>query len=76
MSHKHPNADIRCNVSSCAYHCQNEDFCSLRSIQVEARRNRAGGRPEDESARAAATNRDNRAEGWRAGEFSGLPTSR
>jgi hypothetical protein len=49
MSHKHPNADIRCNVSSCAYHCQNEDFCSLRSIQVEARRNHAGGRPEDES---------------------------
>ena len=49
MSHKHPNADIRCNVSSCTHHCMDEDFCSLRSIRVEACRHCENGRAEDES---------------------------
>jgi hypothetical protein len=49
MSHKQPNADIRCNVSSCAFHCTDQDFCSLRSIKVEACRNSCTGKPEDES---------------------------
>lgn len=49
MSHRQPNADIRCNVSSCAYHCKDQDFCSLKSIKVEACRDSCTGKPEDES---------------------------
>jgi hypothetical protein len=49
MSHKHPNADIRCNVKSCTHHCMDEDFCSLRSIHVDACRDSCTGKPEDES---------------------------
>ncbi len=49
MNNKRPNADIRCNVSSCDYHCAGEDFCSLRSIRVEACRQGNTGKPEDES---------------------------
>ena len=29
-----PNQSIKCTVSSCAYHCQDKDYCSLTSIQV------------------------------------------
>jgi hypothetical protein len=28
------NKCIACTVQQCAYHCQNEDYCSLASIQV------------------------------------------
>ena len=49
MSHKHPNADIHCTVSSCNHHCMDEDFCSLRSIRVEAKRQGSTGKPQDES---------------------------
>jgi hypothetical protein len=49
MSHKQPNADIQCTVSSCNHHCMGEDFCSLRSIRVEAKRQGSTGNPQDES---------------------------
>jgi hypothetical protein len=49
MSQKNPNADISCNVSSCTHHCMDKDFCSLRSIRVEACRQGSTGKPEDES---------------------------
>lgn len=29
-----PNRAIKCNVVSCAHHCQNEQYCGLESIQV------------------------------------------
>ena len=29
-----PNQSIKCTVSSCAYHRQDKDYCSLSSIQV------------------------------------------
>lgn len=35
MSQKNPNPCIRCRVSSCAYHCGSDDYCSLQAIQVE-----------------------------------------
>ena len=35
MSQKMPNNHIRCRVQSCEYHCENCDYCSLSSIQVE-----------------------------------------
>ncbi len=35
MSQKNPNPCIRCRVSSCAYHCGGDDYCSLQAIQVE-----------------------------------------
>ncbi|MCI5898113.1 MAG: DUF1540 domain-containing protein [Firmicutes bacterium] len=28
------NHSIKCVVSSCDYHCQNENYCSLDSIRV------------------------------------------
>ncbi len=49
MSHKHPNADIGCTVKSCNHHCMDEDFCSLRSIRVEARNQGNTGKSQDES---------------------------
>ncbi len=49
MAKKECNVDIRCNVTSCAHHCDGQDYCSLRSIHVEACPNCSGGRPEDES---------------------------
>lgn len=49
MGQKYPNADIRCNVKSCEFHCSNEDFCSLRSIMVEARNGQGTGCAQDES---------------------------
>ena len=29
-----PNNSIHCNVTSCAHHCQNAQYCGLNSIQV------------------------------------------
>lgn len=36
MARKEANTDIRCNVESCAFHCGEQNFCSLRSIHVDA----------------------------------------
>ena len=49
MSQKKPNNSIRCRVSSCAYHCEDEDYCSLKAIQVEPCENCKSGRPAGES---------------------------
>lgn len=35
MSQKNPNPSIRCHVSSCAYNCGEDAYCSLQAIQVE-----------------------------------------
>lgn len=35
MSQKKPNTDIRCRVSSCAFHCGDQEYCSLNAIQIE-----------------------------------------
>ena len=29
-----PNKSIKCSVSNCANHCQDQDYCGLNSIQV------------------------------------------
>lgn len=29
-----PNSSIRCNVTSCAHHCESAQYCGLNSIQV------------------------------------------
>ena len=29
-----PNTSIHCNVTSCAFHCQDAQYCGLNSIQV------------------------------------------
>ena len=29
-----PNKAIKCNVVSCAHHCQQEQYCGLDTIQV------------------------------------------
>ncbi len=31
---KNANKSIHCNVSSCAHHCYDENYCSLSSITV------------------------------------------
>ena len=49
MSQKKPNTQIRCRVSSCAYHCGDEAYCSLKAIQVEPCPNCHSGQPADES---------------------------
>ena len=36
MNHKTPNPDIGCTVRSCAYHCEDQNHCSLNAITVEA----------------------------------------
>ena len=50
MSRKEANTDIRCNVESCAFHCGEQNYCSLRNIHVEACPGCGSGKPEDESA--------------------------
>ncbi len=30
----HANKCIECTVSQCAYHCENENYCSLERIMV------------------------------------------
>lgn len=49
MSQKQPNSHIHCRVSSCAYHCGDEEFCSLQAIQVEPCRDCCNGSAADES---------------------------
>ena len=49
MSQKKPNDSIHCSVSSCAYNCGDEKYCSLRSIRVEPCGNGGNGKPSDES---------------------------
>ena len=49
MSQNNPNPCIRCRVSSCAYHCDDDQYCSLRAIQVEPCANCESGNPSDES---------------------------
>ena len=29
-----PNRSIKCTVSNCAYHCADQPYCGLNSIQV------------------------------------------
>lgn len=50
MSRKEANTDIRCNVESCAHHCGEQNYCSLRSIHVEACPGCENGCSEDESS--------------------------
>ena len=33
MNHT-PNQSIKCTVNNCTHHCQDENYCSLDSIQV------------------------------------------
>ena len=49
MSQKKPNTSIRCRVSSCAYNCGDEQYCSLKAIQVEPCPNCSSGVDSDES---------------------------
>ena len=49
MSQKKPNTDIRCRVHSCAYHCGEQEYCSLNAIQVEPCRDCCSGKAADES---------------------------
>ena len=32
--HEKANRSIQCSVSSCAYHCGGENYCTLNEIQV------------------------------------------
>ncbi len=34
MDNKKPNMSIECSVKQCEHHCQDQDFCALRSIRV------------------------------------------
>jgi hypothetical protein len=49
MNQKQPNAGVRCNVKSCNYNSQDQDYCSLRSIHVDARSQAGTGNAADES---------------------------
>ncbi len=49
MSQKCANRSIRCRVSSCAYHCDSDDYCSLQAIQVEPCEGCKSGSKADES---------------------------
>ena len=49
MSQKKPNSSIRCRVSSCAFHCGDEEYCSLNAIRVEPCPNCGSGRSAEES---------------------------
>lgn len=49
MAKKDANTDIRCSVESCQYHCGEQNYCSLRSIRVEACPNCGSGSAQDES---------------------------
>lgn len=31
---KHANNSIKCSVKSCAYHCDEQNYCSLNEIKV------------------------------------------
>ncbi|MGN1006615.1 MAG: DUF1540 domain-containing protein [Aristaeellaceae bacterium] len=49
MTHKQANSAIRCRVDSCEYHCDDQQCCSLSSIQVEPCTNCHSGKACDES---------------------------
>ena len=49
MTHKQANSAIRCRVDSCEYHCDDQQCCSLSSIQVEPCTNCHSGKVCDES---------------------------
>ena len=49
MSQKKPNTDIRCRVTSCAFHCGDQEYCSLNSIQVEPCQDCCSGKASEES---------------------------
>lgn len=49
MHQNEANTGIRCRVESCAYHCGESDYCSLKSIQVEPCQNCGTGKACDES---------------------------
>ena len=49
MTQKKANQDIRCRVDSCEFHCGEQNFCSLGSIQVEPCKCCSSGNPSDES---------------------------
>ena len=49
MSGKNPNPDIGCTVKSCAFHCEDQDNCSLPGIHVEACPNCGSRTARDES---------------------------
>lgn len=49
MSQKKPNTDIRCRVTSCAFHCGDQEYCSLNAIQVEPCSDCCTGKASDES---------------------------
>lgn len=49
MSQIKPNPSIRCGVSSCAYNCGEEAYCSLQAIRVEPCEGCESGNPADES---------------------------
>lgn len=49
MSQMKPNTSIHCRVQSCAYHCGDEAYCSLKAINVEPCANCTSGAAEDES---------------------------
>lgn len=34
MEHRNANPSIACTVSSCAYHCKDQNHCSLTEIKV------------------------------------------
>ena len=49
MNQKNANTDIRCSVESCVFHCNDCNYCSLQSIQVEPRKDCNTGCACDES---------------------------
>ncbi|MDO4370386.1 MAG: DUF1540 domain-containing protein [Clostridia bacterium] len=49
MSQKNVNKNIRCKVDSCDFHCEDQNCCSLSSIQVEPCSNCHSGIASDES---------------------------
>ena len=34
MEHRNSNPSIACTVTSCAYHCKDQNHCSLNEIKV------------------------------------------
>ncbi|MDD6882935.1 MAG: DUF1540 domain-containing protein [Eubacteriales bacterium] len=57
MNQKNANTDIRCSVESCVFHCNDCNYCSLQSIQVEPRKDCNTGCACDESMCASYRSR-------------------
>ncbi len=34
MKNKNSNPSIKCSVTQCAYHCGDEDYCSLDKVKI------------------------------------------